>query len=103
MSLHVYTAAMQPATAFVDRCGEVEIEGGFDAGTMIYTHCCGKKRLAEKCVVQCFYDGLSIWCAAGHGCKHPGALATKRRREHMNRSRGQQARRLREHEARALA
>ena len=43
-------------------------------------------------VVQCYYDGMDIWCAPGHGCKNPQVIANKRRKEHMNRSRGQQRR-----------
>lgn len=94
--LHVYTASLQPATDFVDRCGEVEFRGGYYPETMVYCQCCGKKRQAKNCTVQCYYDGLRVWCAEGHGCKHPQAIARKRRQEHMNRSRAQQARRMRE-------
>ena len=94
--LHIYTADHQPATAWIDRCGERELHGGFNPDDKIYTNCCGKKRLANRCVVQCFYDGMSVWCAPNCGCKHPQEIARKRRLEHMNRSRAQQARRLRE-------
>lgn len=93
---HIYTAKTQPATAWVDRCGEVEFRGGWEHGRLLRCQCCWKKRRADRCVVQCFYDGIYIWCAEGHGCKHPQVVARKRRREHMNRSLAQQARRLRE-------
>lgn len=96
--LHIYAAQLQPAIAFIDRCGEVELSGGFAPNKLIFTDCCGKKRTARNCVVQCYYDGLRIWCAEGCGCKHPQEIARKCRREHMNRSRAQQARRARERE-----
>lgn len=90
--LHIYTANGQPATNYIDRCGEVEFNSGFKPEAKTYTECCGKKRLAKNCVVQCYYDGLRVWCAEGHGCKNPQTIALKRRKEHMNRSRGQQKR-----------
>jgi len=93
---HIYSAEHQPATGWVDRCGETELRGGFSPDTKIYTNCCGKRRLASKCVVQCYYDGLSIWCAPGCGCNNPMVIDKKRRLEHMNRSRAQQARRQRD-------
>ena len=94
--MHIYTARMQPATNFIDQCGAVEYRGGFKPYEMIYAQCCGKKRPAKNCVVQCYYDGISIWCSEGHGCKNPRSIAAKRWKEHMNRSRAQQARRARE-------
>ena len=94
--LHIYTAKKQPATDYLDQCGEVEFRGGWKPEEMIRAQCCWKKRQAKNCVVQCFYDGLYVWCAEGHGCKHQQTMAAKRRREHMNRSRAQQARRARE-------
>ena len=94
--LHIYSAKMQPATAYLDQCGEVEIRGGWKPDEMIRSECCGKLRPAKNCAVQCYYDGMRVWCADGHGCKHQQAIARKRRQEHMARSRAQQARRARE-------
>ena len=93
---HIYTANTQPATGWIDQCGEVEIRGGFDAGEMIRCGCCGKKRPAEDCVVQCYYDGMSVWCAHGKGCKDPLVIAAKKAREFCNRKAGQIARRAKE-------
>lgn len=100
--LHIYTAKHQPATGYLDQCGAVEFRGGWKPEEKIYARCCGKKRSAKNCVVQCYYDGMSIWCADGCGCKHPQAIARKRWLEHMNRSRAQQARREHEKECREL-
>lgn len=97
--LHIYTAAMQLATDYEDGHGEMMWRGGWKPEELIRCECCGKKRLAKNCVVQCYYDGLRLWCAEGHGCKHPQAMAMKRRREHRNRSLAQQARRARERAA----
>jgi len=96
MGLHIYTAANQPATGWVDTHSGEPIQMGYPPERMIYAQCCGKMRLAKNCVVQSYYDGPSIWCATGHGCKHPQSIAKKRRGEHMNRSRAQRARRARE-------
>ena len=93
---HIYTANTQPATGWIDQCGEVEIRGGFDAGEMIRCGCCDKKRPAEDCVVQCYYDGMSVWCAEGKGCKSHAEIEQKRLIAHGNRSRGQIARRAKE-------
>jgi len=92
----IYTTHMQPATGWIDQCGEVEIRGGFDAGEMIRRGCCDKKRPAEDCVVQCYYDGMSVWCAEGKGCKSHAEIEQKRLIAHGNRSRGQMARRAKE-------
>lgn len=100
--LHLYTTSKQLATAWTDHCGEVPLSGGWKPDDMILTECCGKKRKAKNCVVQCYYDGLCVWCADGKGCKHPQAIARKRWNEHMNRSRSQQARRERERAAAAI-
>src|SRR3990167_8346669 len=97
--LHLYTAAKQPATAWTDQCGEIPLSGGWKPDDMIWAECCGKKRKAKNCVVQCYYDGLRVWCAEGCGCKHPQSIARKRWNKHMNRSRSQQARRDREKES----
>lgn len=90
--MHIYTANMQPATGYVDQCGEIEFSGGYTPYQLIYCRCCGKKRRAKNCVVQCYYDGLRIWCAEGKGCKNLAAVAARKRKHHMNRSRAQQAR-----------
>jgi len=96
VSLHIYTAAMQPAVAYVDTNFDPPMECGFTFDQKIYAHCCWKKRPAKNCVVQVYYDHMSIWCAEGHGCKHPTAVHAKQWKAHMNRSRAQQARRQRE-------
>lgn len=101
--LHIYTAKTQPATAWIDSSGEVEVRGGWKPKEMIYCERCMTRRPARDCVVQCFYDWLRIWCADGKGCQAPEVLAEKRRAAHMNRSRAQQARRAREASSNAKA
>ncbi len=90
--LHIYTAKFQSATDYLDQCGEVEFRGGFEPEKLIYADCCGKQRPAKDCVVQCYYDGQSIWCAPEKGCKDPQVIAAKKAREFANRSAGQKAR-----------
>ena len=103
MTLHIYTANKQPATKFVDTAGNEPLHMGFAPDKLIYTDCCGKKRKAANCVVQCYYDHLAIWCADGHGCKHPVAMQQKSFKAHINRSRAQQGRRARERYERTQA
>ena len=93
---HIYTTPPQPATHYTNDTFDPPIIGGFDADTLIYTDCCGTARAAADCTVQCYYDGLRVWCADGRGCKDPVFIAEKRARVFANRSAGQQARRARE-------
>lgn len=86
--IHVYTAPMQPATKWVDRSSGHPLRGGWRGGAAIMCQCCWQKRRARNCIVQCFYDGLYVWCAPGKGCKDPAKIAASKRREFRNRSRG---------------
>lgn len=95
-NIHIYTEAMQPATAYVDNHSVEPILGGWKPEELLFTQCCRKARMAKNCVVQLFYDGTNIWCAHGQGCKHPDEIAAKRKREFDNRSAGQMKRRARE-------
>lgn len=90
--LHIYTEAMQPATGWTDTHSGEPMQMGFEPEKLIYAHCCGKQRPAKDCVVQSYYDGLSIWCAPDKGCKDPQVIAAKKAREFANRSAGQKAR-----------
>ena len=90
--IRIYTAPLQPATDYTDDCGSVEMRCGYAPETLLYTGCCGHRHPAKDCVVQCFYDGLRIWCADGKGCKDPMAIAERKARAFRNRSAGQRAR-----------
>lgn len=94
--IHFYTAKLQPATDYIDDWGDEELRGGFEPDQKLCTDCCGKQREAKDCMVQCYGDGLRIWCAPEKGCKDPQVIAEKKRIERMNRSRAQRARRARE-------
>ena len=39
---HIYTAATQPATGWIDNCGNEPLHGGFEPDEMIFTLCCKK-------------------------------------------------------------
>lgn len=90
--IHIYTAELQPATNYVDCCGETEIKGGYDPEKELHVHCCGEKRLAKDCVIQCYYDHRNIWCAPNKGCNDPQVIAERKAREFEHRSTGQKAR-----------
>ena len=91
-AVHVFAPALQPATGFVDRCGETPIKAGWRGGAALMCQCCWQRRRARNCVVQCSYDGWGVWCAPNKGCKDPKAIAAKKRREFRNRSAAQRAR-----------
>ncbi len=90
--LHIYTERLQPATGWKNTHSGEPIQMGFEPENLIYSHCCGKKRPAKDCVVQCFYDELRIWCAPDRGCKDPQVIVEKKARVFANRSAGQKAR-----------
>jgi len=69
MSVHIYTADLQPATDFVDRCGSIIMRFHTEPRSLLRTDCCRKWRWAKYVRVQVYYDGLKWWCADGHGCK----------------------------------
>jgi hypothetical protein len=90
--LHIYTASFQPATCWTDNCGTEPFTVHWSAYQLLVCRCCYQRHRAENCVVQCFYDGLNIWCAPGKGCQSKALIASKQRREFRNRSRGQKRR-----------
>ena len=90
--LHIYTESMQPATGWTDVHSGEPMQMGFEPDKLIVTNCCFEKRPAKDCMVQSYYDGLRIWCAADKGCKDPQLIAAKKAKEFANRSAGQKAR-----------
>ncbi len=90
--LHIYTETMQPATSWTDTHSGEPIQMGYEPEKLIYTDCCGQQRPAKDCMVQCYYDGLSVWCAPAKGCKDPQVIAEKKAKEFATRSAGQKAR-----------
>ena len=96
MNLHIYTAKLQPATKWVDNNFNPQRTIELSPSTKLWCHCCKRIRLAKNCVVQCYYDNIYWWCAPGRGCNDPKAIKRKAKREFMNRSRSQKARRRRE-------
>jgi len=94
--IHIYRAPSQPATGFKDYTFGPPMAFSFKPRKLIFARCCGRRRLAQNCVVQCYYDGMDLWCAPGKGCKSEKEKGAKRSREFRNRSRAQKARRARE-------
>lgn len=92
MSLHIYRAAMQPATCFDDHLREQTHTTRIAPHKRLWAMCCDKRRLAKNLVVQVYYDATYFWCAPGKGCKDPAYIAARKRREFRNRSRGQKRR-----------
>jgi hypothetical protein len=94
VTIHIFTAPSQPATDWLDEFTGKQM--GFEPDKILTPQCCNKERPAKDCVVQAYYDGLSVWCAQGKGCKHPDEIAAKEAKEFANRSAGQKRRRERE-------
>jgi hypothetical protein len=71
-AVHIYTRNHQPATRFV-------IDIGFEKPRRFWTRnpphrlvptsCCRKRRWAQHCTVQVYYDRVPFWCRPGKGCK----------------------------------
>ena len=101
--IHVYSEQEQPATGWVDTHSDQPIEMWFAPDSLIRTNCCEETRPARECVVQSYYDGASIWCAEGKGCKDPEVIAAQAAAAFERRSRAQRARRAREREAKDTA
>jgi len=101
MSLHIFTEQMQPAMHWTDVHGQEPVEFIWPANRLLWCECCHQKRPAKNCVVQSYYDGLYVWCAAGKGCKDPRVIAAKRRREFQRRRAGQKRRFALRHNAQA--
>lgn len=98
-SLHIYTRPLQPATEWVDNCGPTPMTICWPPRLLIWCRACYRRRRAENCVVQAYYDALMIWCAPGKGCKDPVYLARIERRKTRNRRAGQLRRRAKEEAA----
>lgn len=90
--IHIYTESRQPATCWTDSHSGKDRVIRLPANRLLYVRCCGRRRPAKNCVVQVYYDGLYIWCAAGKGCKDPRVIAARERLQFRNRSKGQIAR-----------
>lgn len=69
MSLHIYRAASQPATLYVDRHGPQALWTLNDPRKKIRAFCCRKLRWAKYLTVQVYYDSIMFWCREGCGCK----------------------------------
>jgi hypothetical protein len=92
MNIHIYTAALQPATGFQDTSFDPPTQHSYSGGRLLWCECCGKRHPARDVVVQTFYDGWRFWCARDRGCKHPRLILAKRRREFRNRRQAQKRR-----------
>jgi hypothetical protein len=77
--IHIYSASTQPATRFVDRCGEKPIWFRYKPHTIFFTECCLAWRWAKYVRVQVYYDGLRRWCVEGRGCKQKGRAGDAKR------------------------
>lgn len=90
--IHIYTEKLQQATSWVYYNGQKFIKVYLKQNKLLWCHCCEKLRRAKNCVIQSYYHGLYVWCAAGKGCKSDKVIAAKRRKEFRNRSAGQKKR-----------
>lgn len=91
-NVHIYTAALQPATCWTDSHSALPMTFKWPANRLLWCGCCRKLRPAKNCVVQSFYDGINVWCATDKGCKGKVEIASKKLREFRNRSAGQRKR-----------
>lgn len=76
-NVHIYAPALQPATDYLDDCGSTPYKGGYKPYELLHPDCCGQKHYAIDLNIQCRYDGYSLWCKPGLGCKDPAVIAAK--------------------------
>jgi hypothetical protein len=91
-SLHIYTAAGQPATRYIDNSVDPPMQGGYAPDKMLFCERCDECWPASQMVVQCYYDGYRLWCAPGFGCKDQARMDAHAERTRARRSAGQRAR-----------
>jgi hypothetical protein len=92
VSVHIYTAGSQPATAYTDDSFDPPMAGGYAPDQMLFCEKCDECWPASQMVIQCYYDGRRIWCAPGHGCKDPARIQAHADRTWARRSYAQKAR-----------
>jgi len=62
MSIHIYTAPLQPATRYVDRSFEKPMWFRCSPRRLIRCWRCNRLRWASKLEVQVYYDEHMFWC-----------------------------------------
>lgn len=85
--IHIYSAKNQKATRYYDGNGSKPMTFTNKPKRLLWVGCCNRKRRAENCIVQCYYDYTAYWCAPGCGCKSAREIKAKRNKEFRNRSR----------------
>jgi hypothetical protein len=68
-TVHIYRAAPQPATDFVDNCTGNEMRFTYQPRKRLFVRCCRRLRWAQYLVVQVYYADVLVSCSPGHGCK----------------------------------
>lgn len=77
MSLHLYTAASQPLTRY-RYDGDRRWHGLAPGDTTRVCWTCGRRRAARNLVIQCYYDGIRIFCREGHDRDRWGRYVTRK-------------------------
>ena len=90
--VHLFVEKFQPATHWVDDNFDPPMHFNWPGNRLLWARCCEQRRPAKNCVVQAYYDGLSVWCAKDKGCRNPKVIKAKRQREFRHRSLGQKRR-----------
>ena len=86
MGSHIFRSAMQPATNYADATFDPPMEGGWPPEKMLFCESCDQCWPASQMAVQCYYDGMRLWCAEGHGCKDPARIEAYQERTRARRS-----------------
>lgn len=93
MTIHIYTAALQPATRFDVMAGIGDPLWVTTPGNrLVWARCCRQRRPAKNCGVRVYYDATDSWCLEGKGCKNPKLIAAEKRAKFARRSAGQRKR-----------
>lgn len=88
MSVHIYRAADQPATRWVDYNLDKPHVFKLKPQALVWCGCCYKQRMAKNCIVHQYYDCTLFWCAQGKGCKGEREITAARNKLFRVRSDG---------------
>lgn len=67
MTIHIYTAPLQPATKY--RVPGIKRWFRASPCALLWCRCCKRRRRARNVQIQIYYDLTNAWCKPGKGCK----------------------------------
>jgi hypothetical protein len=69
MNVHVFRAPNQPATRYFIAFGSHRSWVRIQRRALVHCLKCSRRRWAQNCVVQVYYDSVRYFCRPGKGCE----------------------------------